>query len=267
VLDGPTLQPGQEQEGCLWIQVPNPTDFAVGKWEFALNPGTHHFAIFGYNQGGVPQTGVWQAGDVGCISGAQFGNAISGSPQSPYFIDAYPPGIARMLSAGSYIGLNAHYHNPYTVPIQMKVWTNVYPYEGTPEHLAETIIEFDDMFTIYVPPFTQKAHPGRFTNNFGRAMNVFQVTGHMHKRGLRFTAWASDGSKLYENYDWSHPIFRHLDPPFVLAPGDHIDYECLHDNGVTRAVKRDAAGNPIPVTFGLTTDDEMCTLNGQYYLD
>jgi len=50
-----------------------------------------------------------------------------------------------------------------------------------------------------------------------------------------------------------------------LAPGDHIDFECLHDNGVTRPVKRDGSGNPTTLTFGLTTDDEMCVLVGTYY--
>jgi hypothetical protein len=267
LLNGPTLNPGQEQEGCLWIPVPNATDFAVGRWEFALNPGTHHFAVFVYNHAGTPVTNVWNGGDVGCISGASFGESISGSPQAPYFIDAYNPGIGRILRAGTYLGLNAHYQNPYTVPIQMKVWTNIYPYGGTPDHEAITLIDYDDMFTINVPPFTQRLQQGRYTNTTGRPLNVFQVTGHMHKRGLRFTAYQSNGTKLYENFDWSHPIFRHIDPPFVLAPGDYINFECLHDNGVTRPLKRDGAGNPITLVFGVTTDDEMCTLNGQYYVD
>src|SRR5438046_5740108 len=63
---GPTLAPGEELEGCLWMPVPNPTDLAVGKWEFFLNPGTHHFAIFPWDKDGAPTVGVWQAGDVGC---------------------------------------------------------------------------------------------------------------------------------------------------------------------------------------------------------
>ena len=50
-------------------------------------------------------------------------------------------------------------------------------------------------------------------------------------------------------------------------PNDYIDYDCLHDNGVERPVKRDANGNPITLTFGLTTDDEMCVLTGAYYSD
>ena len=53
----------------------------------------------------------------------------------------------------------------------------------------------------------------------------------------------------------------------MLAPGDWIDYECQHDNGVTRPVKRDAAGNPIDLVFGVSTDDEMCILPATYYTD
>jgi hypothetical protein len=51
----------------------------------------------------------------------------------------------------------------------------------------------------------------------------------------------------------------------VGDPGDWIDYECLHDNGVTRPVRRDSFGNPTTLVFGVTTEDEMCTLNGEFY--
>jgi hypothetical protein len=268
VLNGPTLQPGQEQEGCLWIPVPNSTDFDVGLWEFALNPGTHHFAIFEYQGTGTPPTpGVWRAGDIGCFSGAEFGNNISGSPQAPYYIDTYPPGVARRLQAGKWLGLNAHYANVFEVPIQIKVWSNLHPYNGTPDHLATSIVDISDMFSINVPPFTQRVQPGRFDNTSGQPYQIFGVGGHMHKRGLRFTAYASDGTKIYEDFDWAHPTVRWFDPPFVLNPGDYINYECLHDNGVTRPVKTDGAGNPISVLFGVTTDDEMCTIVGQFWTD
>jgi hypothetical protein len=268
VLNGPTLQPGQEQEGCMWVPVPNSTDFDVGLWEFALNPGTHHFAIFEYQHPGTPPTpGVWRAGDIGCVSGAEFGNSISGSPQAPYYVDTYPAGVARRLEAGTWIGLNAHYANVFAVPIQIKVWSNLHPYVGTPQHYATGIVDFQDMFSINVPPFTQRVQPGRFDNLSGQPYHIFAVGGHMHKRGLRFTAYKSNGETLYEDFDWSHPTVRWLDPPFVLNPGDYINYECLHDNGVTRTVKKDGAGNPITLLFGVTTDDEMCTIVGQFWTD
>jgi hypothetical protein len=264
-LDGPVLQPGQEQEGCLWIPTPNPSDFVAGRWEFHLNPGTHHFAILEYNRQGTPPIGQWAVNDFGCFSGSEFGNTISGSPQAPFFVATYPDGVARLLRAGKYLGLNAHYRNYWQVPIQIKVWINVFPYDGLPPDLASTVIDIEDMFTISVPAFTQKIQPGRWVNNTGAPLNVYLLTGHMHKRGLRFTARRSDGTKVYENFDYAHPLQRYFSPPLVIPPGDWIDYECLHDNGVTRPVKRDAGDNPTTLLFGVTTDDEMCTLNGEYY--
>lgn len=265
-LIGPTLQPGQEQEGCMWIPTPNgATDFSAGRWEFHLNPGTHHFALFDFTKTGVPPLNVWTANDYGCFSGSQFGNTISGSPQAPYFVATYPSGVARILPGGHYIGLNAHYRNYWQVPIQIKVWINVVPYSGPTPTPANTIVDIDDMFSISVPTFTQKIQPGRYTNNTGGPIYIYVLSGHMHKRGLRFTAKRSDGTKVYENFDFAHPLQRYFDPPLVLAAGDWIDYECLHDNGVTREVRRDGSGNPTTLVFGVTTDDEMCTINGEYY--
>jgi hypothetical protein len=170
-----------------------------------------------------------------------------------------------VLKAGTFLGLNAHYRNDFTVPIQMKVWVNIYPYVGTPQHVAQTLTSLDNTFGISVPPFTQKTQYGRFTNTLGVPMSFVTLAGHMHKRGLRFTIYRSDGSKLYENFDWAHPLGIVFDPPFVIAPGDFVNYECFEDNGVTRPVKRDALGNPITLAFGVTTDDEMCILPGTYY--
>jgi hypothetical protein len=266
VLNGPVLWPGEEQEGCFWLPMPSHTNFMVSKWEFVLNPGTHHFSIF-LNRDDVPSppANQWLLNDFGCAMEAQYGATISGAPQSPYYVDTYPPGVARVLPSGKYIGLNAHYHNDFDVPIQIKVWTNIYPYVGAPQHLAETLTSLDTTFSIDVPPFTQKTQHGHFVNATGLPMNFIQLSGHMHKRGLRFTAWKSDGTMLYQNFDWAHAIANIYDPPFVLAPGDFIDYECLEDNGVTRPLKVDAAGNPIDLRFGVTTDDEMCILPGLYY--
>jgi hypothetical protein len=265
VLEGPWLQPGEEHEGCLWIPTPNTNDFLAGKWEFALNPGTHHFAVFDWDKPGAPITNVWRPGDIGCISGADFGQTISGSPQAPYFVATYPAGIARLLPSGRYLGLNAHYRNYWEVPIQMRVYINIHPFQGTPQHLADTIVDFLDMFSISVPVNTQKIQPGRWHNFTGGPLYVYSVTGHMHQRGLRFTAKRSNGTIIYENFDFAHPIFREFVPPIVLNNGDWIDYECLHDNGVTKPVRRDGAGNPTTLVFGTTTEDEMCTLNGEFY--
>lgn len=265
VLDGPDVPPGQEREACIWVATPNPTDFTVGWWEYSMNPGTHHMAVFQWDKPGVPTLNQWNFNDPGCTSGAQFGATLSGAPQAPYFADALPAGLARVLPAGGYLGLNPHYANDFDQPIPVKVWINLHTYDGTPEHLVRTFTDFDDMFTIDVPPATQKLQKGRYTNTGSAPMAIVQLAGHMHKRGVRFSARNSTGLTLFDDFDWAHPYWQRFTPPLILAPGDFIDFECFEDNGVTREQKLDFSGNPVAVKFGLTTDDEMCTLSAAWY--
>jgi hypothetical protein len=65
----------------------------------------------------------------------------------------------------------------------------------------------------------------------------------MHKRGLGFRAFASDGTEIFEDCDWSPPNPRTFDPPMVLQPNDYIDYDCLLD-GV--AMRTPLAPPPLP---------------------
>ena len=265
-LDGPVLQPGQEQEGCMWVQVPNAT---TSRSASGSSPSTR---VRTTSPSSRTRAAARRRRPT---SGGRTTSAASPAPtsatrsgvrrQAPYFTQVYPAGIARVLTGGMWIGLNAHYRNYWQVPIQIKVWSSMYPYQGTPDHLAQTIIDYTDMFSINVPANTQRIQPGRWHNTGTVPYQVYSVTGHMHQRGLRFTAWRSDGTKIYENFDFAHPIFRQFVPPLVIPPGDWIDYECLHDNGVTRPVRRDALGNPTTLLFGVTTEDEMCTLNGEFY--
>ena len=266
VLEGPTLQPGEEQEGCLWIEAPNTTEVLTRGFEMALNPGTHHVAIWVWDRDGAPPApGVWTPGDVACLSGASFGQAIAGGGQAPYSTGFLPRGIAAVLPAARYYGLNAHYYNEFDVPIQIRWWANFFPYEGTPEHIARGVFSLDNTFGIRVPAFSRKVQRGRFVNTGLAPISVFALGGHMHKRGVRFTAWDSAGTRLFDDYDWAHPTGRPFDPPLRLAPGDYVDYECLHDNGVERPVRRTAGGAPTDLVFGISAEDEMCILTGSYY--
>jgi len=269
VLEGPTLQAGEEQEGCLWLRAPTPVDVPIQKVEIALNPGTHHFVIWRHSGATPPPLGTWLSNDVACLgSGGSFGEQIAGAPHAPYFLVEQPPGFAGVLPGGGYYGMNAHYYNESSAPIQVKVWVNFHPFEGTPAHVVKTLpFDLGASGQINVPVGTQATARGRFTNVGTKTMHLMGLGGHMHKRGVRFTAWTSDGTKVLEDFDWAHPAFAAFDPPRALPPGDFVEFECLHDNGVTRPVHRDYAGNPSTVVFGTSAEDEMCILTGRYFDD
>jgi hypothetical protein len=269
VLEGPELQPGEEQEGCLWVPAPTPNDVPIGKIEIALNPGTHHFVIWRHSGATPPPLGQWLWNDIACLNtGATLGQQIAGAPQAPSFVVEQPPGFATVLPGGGWYGLNAHYYNQSSRPIRIRVWTNFHPYEGTPERLVQTIpLDLEASSRITVAPFTQATVRGRYRNTSTRTLHLMGVGGHMHKRGVRFSIWHADGTKILDDYDWAHPTFHAFTPAHALAPGDWLDFECLHDNGVTRPVRRDGAGNPMTIVFGVSAEDEMCILTGQYYDD
>jgi hypothetical protein len=35
-----------------------------------------------------------------------------------------------------------------------------------------------------------------------------------------FTIWDAHGGKLWESFDWAHPLGRFFTPPLVLNPGE-----------------------------------------------
>jgi hypothetical protein len=268
------------------VQAPNSEEFAVGKWEYSINPGSHHFAVWEHDHGPAPVTDVFAPGDIACFrQGASLdGRSTSGAPEAPYYVDAYPAGIGRVLPPNAYIGLNPHYFNEFDVPVQVEGWVNLHPVVGGLQHPVETLFSgpgnFDGntAYGINVPPFATGSLRLRMVNTLGVPMSIFHLSSHQHQRGTHFTAWNSEGTKIFENYDWAHPAILTFDDdaPLVLAPNDYIDYQCEWDNGITRPVRRcgDSAndtncapGDPRAVTFGVTAQDEMCFLVGFYYTD
>jgi len=280
LYEGPWLQPGEEIEGCEWIEVPNSQDFVVGSWEYSLNPGTHHLALWEHRpEAAMPALHTFRK-DTACISGgARFGISISGAPEAPYFVDQYPDQVAKIIKGGSILGINPHYYNEFDVPIQVKFWVNLHPAPAS-AIITDTLLSLGaslagkGSFSIFVPPGEVGTLRLRYVNDNPGPVHIPQLTSHTHQRGVRFDAWRSDGSPLYENTDWAHPRVVNFEPAMALAPGDYIEFQCTHDNGVTRPVRRcgDAdhdvgctPGDPIPVTFGVTAQDEMCFLTGLVY--
>jgi hypothetical protein len=281
-FEGPILQPGEEIEGCTWVRVPNTEDFVVGKFEYSLNPGTHHFALWEHVRGAEPELDVFRR-DVACFGGGARldGVTVSGAGEAPYFVEVYPEGVGVVIPGNSLLGINPHYHNEFDVPVQINGWINMHPVQGGLRHvstgLVSTFAALDGKspYSIEVPPQTTRTLRLRYGPT-DETWSIYRLSGHQHMRGTRLSAWRSDGTKLFDNFDWSHPSLFYYDPPLVLAPGDYIEYECEHDNGVTRPVRRCGdspndknctPGEPITVRFGLTSVDEMCLLVGHYYVE
>lgn len=275
------LGPGQEIEGCMWVQVPLVAPLDVSAIEIQMNEGSHHFILFRNVDDGnpatpPPTTGVWDPTDTACLGAGGFQENLSGS-QDPYNIDVYPDGLARTIHPGDYIGLNSHYINTFNVPIEGHVYINFYPYAGTEPHkTAKTLFATDanfgtsgiGVFGPGIPPFTIGTTVGNWTNPESAGACIVGLTSHMHKRGTVFTEEYPVGNQIYYSNDWDHPVQLPFVPPLWVPQGDVIRYTCQHDNGFSNPalVKRNAFGQASALKFGASADDEMCIMPGLYFV-
>jgi len=275
------LAPGQEIEGCMWVQVPVTSDLDVGAFEIAMNEGSHHFILHRWIDDGNPMTpppplNVWNPTDIGCNSGGFYSENISGS-QDPYQLDAYPDGLARTIHPGDIIGLNSHYINTLNVPIQGRVFANFFEYTGTePHHTAKTLFAIDanaantgiGLFGPGIAPFTTGVTPGNWVNPENPGACIVALTSHMHRRGTRFIEEYPVGTQIYENTDWDHPYILTFPTPLWVPQNGTIHYECTHDNGFTNPadVYRNQNGLAAPLYFGFSANQEMCIMPGLYFV-
>ena len=58
--------------------------------------------------------------------------------------------------------------------------------------------------------------------------------------------------------DWDDPVFKVFDPPLILTAGQGVRFEATH------AYLDPPSSSAPPLTFGLTSEDEMAIILGYY---
>jgi hypothetical protein len=255
-MDASEIAPGQEFYGCQ--DVPNPfgKDIAIVRTDSRVSLGAHHMFAFQ-----IPSTQATFA--MGGQKTAVFPCPQGGLEFHPYFHLTqraedhiqYPDGIGRSLKASEAIRLQVHYLNVTDKPISVSAEVTVsYVAPEAVDQLAAGIFVFAQ--SVHVPP---GASTQRFSYPVPAGMNLLQVTGHMHHRGVHFEAHATSASgavrPLYTSDTWNEPETRNLQPALALERGDTIDYACDYQND-----------SQTTLVYGESADtNEMCNLFGVYY--
>lgn len=179
---------------------------------------------------GLRYVGVWAAGD---------------------HVPRWPAGTGMRIPAGAHMVLQFHYHNHGTVPITDRSAVDlelsdlvtseaeIHDVSGIPLHLppgqAETIVSAASDVPISSPTMV-------------RAVRL-----HMHELGTHARLELERGGArtcLLDIPRWNvgWQLFYSLDQPIALQPGDKLRVTCSYDT----------TSKTEPVTWGLTSDDEMC---------
>ena len=284
------IEPGTEREIYYATQIadengqPVQEDIFVNGVEIYYPVGSHHFAIFYLTDaavesglleiGAVPGIGVdpndtfrifdlAHIGTFGIIGVERF--LIAGS-QTADTSFRFPEGVALRLPGNAVYDLNSHYINLLgTETMHGEVYVNIYTIPPE-EAKYEAKVFLAHNYNINVPPGTTRVTAldwhvkdelvqQGFPPN--ARMHLISVSSHMHRHGELFEInQLFTGELLHRSisYDTSHPSL--FDPPLILDSNDGLRFQCAHSNYDT----------DVPLRFGLTSEDEMCIMQGYYYV-
>ena len=79
----------------------------------------------------------------------------------------------------------------------------------------------------------------------------------MHRHGELFEInRLLTGELLHRSISYDTSLPSLFDPPLILDNNDGLHFQCTHGNYDT----------DVPLRFGLTSEDEMCIMQGYYYI-
>ena len=230
---------GEEGYWCARVTVPE--DTYITEFRPIAPQGTHHTALSVDLAGG--QDGVFpcQASTIGFE--ILFGSGVG----TESF--ALPEGVAFKVAAGKQVLLNLHLYNYGEGEL-----TGTSGIEIRKANPADIQYQAE---TVYVTNFDLEVPSGASTHEVSCQMNgdvtVFGVFPHMHKLGTHMRGWAvkEDGGEVVlhdQDYTFEEQLDWRVEPAVSLKRGDMVRGICTFEN----------PGGP--VSFGDSTDAEMCVL-------
>ena len=250
------LAPGEEGYFCVYATVPR--DIDIKAFRPLIPSGTHHTVLTVYD-GASPADGT-----VRCGVGSNGQSMIYGSGVgSPDF--AFPSGVGLRLTAGTRLLLNLHLYNSTDEPMTGRSGTlfqEAAP--GEVQHLAELVLAGPTVGLRVPTGTTTQSGTCRISSITDEPIQVFALSQHMHQLGRNLRSVVTRGSETIVlqdvPYDFEEQSFQLVNPFVELRPGDVLTTHCTYENT--------AATNPpsgAPVTFGESSDDEMCFTDLFYF--
>jgi hypothetical protein len=245
-----SLAAGQEGYYCTYATVPR--DMYVKAFRPLIPLGTHHTVVTRLDSGGMPD------GTYPCNVGTNGQSMVYGSGVgSPDFV--FPDRVGLFLPAGTRLLSNLHLYNASDEPLSGR--SGVLIQEGTDaeiDHDAEIVLA-GPTFTLQVPT-GESVQQGNcsISSITNEPITVFALSQHMHKLGHHMRSVITRGSEQITlqdiDYNFENQTFQLKNPTIELRPGDTLTTYCSYNN---------TTGSP--VTFGESSDDEMCFTDLFYY--
>jgi hypothetical protein len=174
--------------------------------------------------------GFGPAGSLATVAGGGIGGAQTPQQTNPPRDD----GFYDEIPMRGIIYWNSHAFNLTNSDHRMHAWQN-YSFAKQRTFPIQSLV---DSHAIYIqagqPPFTIKHYCS--THEMSQGSELLSLTSHTHKRGHHFTVTTSDGSMIYESFEYNDPVNKSFEPPLRFDSPDAdartLTYCADYNNGV-----------------------------------
>lgn len=284
------IEPGTEREVFYATQItdengqPVEGDIFINRVEIFYPSGSHHFIIYRLTDmglaEGVPERGITPGisvnpedtfreldpDDPQVLGNFGVDRLFVVGTQTDETLFQFPEGVGLRLPGNTVYDLNSHYINLLGEETMIgETYVNIYTIPAE-EVQYEAVEIFVSNRQINVPPGTTRVAKmtwyiedelERRGHDPGTELSVFLLTSHMHRRGELFEInQLSTDDLLHRSVAYDDAPIDLFDPVLVLDADDGIKFQCTHNNYDSNT----------PLTFGLTSEDEMCIVFGYYYV-
>lgn len=285
------IEPGTEREVYYATRITNENgdpvegDIFINRVEIFYPAGSHHFIIYRLTEEGLAK-GLLENGiipDIAVNPEDTFRELDTDNPDPVFGIFGgdrlfvvgtqtddtlfqFPEGVGLRLPGDTVYDLNSHYINLLGDETLIgETYVNIYTIPEE-EVQYEAVEIFVSNRAINVPPGTTRVAKLTWDvegelkvrgHDPTSTLNVFLLTSHMHRHGELFEIFQkSSGELLHRSIAYDDAPIDLFDPVLRLDPDDGLNFQCTHNN-----YDKDK-----PLTFGLTSEDEMCIIFGYYYI-
>jgi len=273
------VPPGQEQEYFVKFDPGFKDTLESNRIDMLMSGNSHHFILERYRMGeenniqeGYREDGAHLSTEG--VTATQFSDSI--------FL---PQNTAFLLPKDAWLDLNSHYINfsPDSI-LKAEVYINVHTQpKGTAKQIMHTTgspggISFPDILSVPNDGSSYTFESAFFDGSFIPLENdvfIWSMTSHTHQWGTDFdiyerTSTGSRGAQLFDasyldaiptstfiGYDYAEPPIRYFDPFLFTKKEEGFIFEASYVNN----------GPNNPVSWGLTSEDEMFIMGIFYVLD
>jgi hypothetical protein len=256
-----TVGPGTENTQCLVTRLGNATSIHVGQIHNVLGEASHHMIVYRVNDTTEQTTPFNCKPFTDTLNPAQ-GNPLVISQKKDDALQL-PQGVAFTLDANQMLRVEMHYINPDSAPVTLHSSSTLFAMPDA-QFRDEASFLFVGDPAISIPPMSRATLgpvffpvPDKYANS-----KFFAITGHEHRLGTNVQVWTATGiddpapTAVYQvpGWTWSEPKTLQFDPPFQLAAGGGLKFQCDWYN--------DSANM---VGFGESALNEMCFFWAYYY--